>query len=97
MHSLLWNVIAPLLPSALDVRELYRRCRVRTTSRNGSQDALKSTSRGSKIDPRRLQNRAKIAQEGQGPAQERPRSAQERPRASQERLKSAPRAPQERP
>ena len=97
MHALLALLLHRGCHFALDVPELYRRCRVRTTNRNRSQEALKSSSRSSKIHPRRLENRAKTAQEGQGAAQERPRSAQERPRASQERLKSAPRAPQERP
>ena len=52
-------------------------------------EALKSTPRGLKFDPWRLQNRAKIGQKGEGAPQERPRASQERLRASQER----PRAP----
>ena len=60
----------------------------------------KSTPRGLKIDSWRLQNRAKIAQGGEGAPQERPKSAQERPKSAQERPKSAkerPKSGQERP
>ena len=78
---------------------------------NLSSEDRKCTPGGSKIDPRGVQNRAKIAQGRSGSPQERPRAAQEppkrRPRALrerpktpknvQERPKSGPRAAQERP
>ena len=95
MHNALptLDVVALLLPSALDVPDLFRCCPARATTGNPCQEAPKSTPEA----PKSTLGGSKIAQEGQGAAQERPRSAQERPRASQERLKSAPRAPQERP
>ena len=81
-----------------------RRCIVVATTQNRCQEAPKSTPGDSKIDTRRCQNRAKIAQGGQGASQERRRSAQERtkivqerPRAHQERPKSLPRAPKSDP
>ena len=64
--------------------------RARIRAQNRYLEALKSIPGGFKIDPWRLQNRAKIAWGGQ-------EAPQERPRASQERPKSVPRAPSERP
>ena len=86
-------LLASLLPSALNVPELsalHRHC-----------DRSKSMPGGSKIDPRRLQNRSsegpKSSQDRPDGGQERPRAAQECRRASQERHRSVARAPQERP
>ena len=71
--------------------------RARIRAQNRYLEALKSIPGGFKIDPWRLQNRAKIAWGGQEAPQERPRASQERPRASQERPKSGPRAPKNGP
>ena len=58
---------------------------------------LKSTPGGSKIDPRRVQNRVKLVQGGQRAAQSAPRASQVLPMSAQERPKSVPRASQEPP
>ena len=103
MHSLLWMLLHRCC-KALSTFQSRRRRIVVATTRKQCQETPKSFPRASKIHPRRCQNRAKIAQGGQGAlqerprsAQERPKSAQERPKSAQERPKSAPRAPQERP
>ena len=56
--------------------------------------------RGSKMDPRRVQNRAKIAQDAPRIPRSAPRPSQERPKTPPERPKSVPERPksaQERP
>ena len=68
-------------------KSLARRVRI------APQSDRKRTPGGSKIDPRGVQNRAKIARGAPRSAQERPGAPRERPRAP----KSAPRAPQEPP
>ena len=109
MHNALptLDVVASLLPSALDVPDLFRCCRARATTGNRCQEAPKSTPEspkstlgGSKIEPRspkRVKERPKSVPGAPKSAQERPRSAsrapQERPKSAHERCKSA----QERP
>ena len=110
MHSLLWMLLHRCC-QALSTLPSRLRCFVVATTRNRCHEVSKSMPGGSKIYPRRYQNRAKIAQGGPGASQERLRSAQERPKSAQDTPKSAqeasktaprapkrpPRPPQERP
>ena len=81
---------------------LARRCcfsdRVsQSSSQDRSTEGSNSTLWGPKIDPRRLQNQAKIAKAGARSDQERPKSVTRVPKSGPRLPKSAPRALQERP
>ena len=73
-----------------------RRCFYDRASQSSSQDrsteGSNSTLRGPKIDPRRLQNQAKIAKTGARSDQERPKSFTRVPKSAPRTPKSAPRA-----
>ena len=76
-------IVATNMRSKVDSHSLPKR----------SSEVSKTIHGGSKIDPRRVQNRPKIAQGGPGAARSVPRASQERPRAAQEAPSWAQEAP----
>ena len=95
MHNALptLDVVASLLPSALDVPDLFRCCRARATTGNRCQEAPKSTPEA----PKSTLEEVKIESKSTRNVKKLPRATQERPKCLPRVPRSAPRAPQERP
>ena len=106
MHNALptLDVVASLLPSAVDVPDWFRCCRARATTGNRCQEAPKSTPEapkstlgGSKVEPRspkRIPGAPKSAQERPKSDPRAAKSAQERAKRAKLAAKRVPEEPQ---